>query len=289
VTTRAFLAATALLLAAPGVAAAAVPPGDYGGGAIVPGTKVSDAAPGTSWIRARVDAGGSAHIGGSVAVDCGLATFHIETRPGADGSVAVTRTRRWRVGPYRMRAVVTVRGRFDGAAASGTLSARLRHRRPGGRARRCATREDATWQLRRLPAAGAPAPASPGATYFGLTRQPGPLPRPFLLRVDATGGRVLTSVFEYTRVCDANGRLYVSEISPGAPIRPDGTFTIRDRFTLRYRDVRLNERFRVRVDGQFAGGVVSGTLRVTTVARRRSSGKVVDRCDTRPVPFAASV
>jgi hypothetical protein len=37
----------------------------------------------------------------------------------------------------------------------------------------------------------------------------------------------------------------------------------------------------------FAAPAVTGTLRVTTVARRRSSGRVVDRRDTGQVGFDA--
>jgi hypothetical protein len=62
-----------------------------------------------------------------------------------------------------------------------------------------------------------------------------------------------------------------------------------ERFRLRYVDVEETERFRVQVDGQFAAGAVTGTIRVTSVARRRGSGRVVDRCDIGPLTFSARV
>jgi hypothetical protein len=283
---RAAPLAAMLLALAPGVARAAVTPGDYGGGAILPGTKVSDPAPGTSFLWARVGADGRARIGGGVAMGCGLSEFDAEVTLAADGSFDATRAYRWRSGAHRYRSLVTVRGRFDGVAASGKLGGTFRHRTPGGRVRRCNTGDWKGWQLRMTPAPAAPAPAQPGATYRGLTSQPGPMPRPFLLRVDRGGGRVVASVFEYARACRA-GVFRLNEVSPGADIRPDGTFAIRERFSLRVRGGR--ERFRLRVDGQFAGGVVSGRIRVRSDVVQRKSGRVGRRCDTGPVTFAASL
>jgi hypothetical protein len=284
---RSLLLAVVLPLLGPGVAGAAVTPGDYGGGALKPGSKVGNVAFESSWMWARVGADGRARIGGRVDVGCGLAVFDAEAVLAQDGAFQFARSRRWRSQGHRLRAVVTVRGRFDGAAAAGTVVARLRNRHPNGRVRHCATRGRARWQLRQRPAPGPPAPPRPRSTYLGLTSQAGPVPRPFLLRVNRRGSRVQTSVFEYTRSCPRKGAFFLNDVTPGARIRPDSTFTIRERFTLPY--FRNTERFRIRVDGQFAGGAVTGTLRVTTVWRKRGSGRVVDRCDTGPLTFAASL
>jgi hypothetical protein len=283
---RALLVAVLLALVAPGAAGAAVTPGDYGGGAIQPGTKVSDPSRGSSWLWARVGADGRARIGGGIAVGCGVAQIDAEVALAPDGSFEVSRSRRWRWGGHRYRTLITVRGRFDGGAASGELGADFRHRRPGGRVQRCSTGDWKAWQLRMAPTPAAPAPAQPGATYRGLTSQSERLPRPFLLRVDPGGGRVAASVFEYARTCGT--RVYrLNEVSPGAQIRPDGTFTIKERFRLPVR--RGTEHFRLRVNGQFAGGVVSGAIRVRSKVVRRKSGRVGGRCDTGPLTFAASL
>ncbi len=135
-------------------------------------------------------------------------------------------------------------------------------------------------------APGAAAPAQPGATYLGLTSQQGDVPRPFLLAVVPSGARVKTTIFQYKLVC---GKLsYESnDVSPGARIRPDGTFRSRDRFA--FRSPRVVERARVAVDGSFSAGHASGTVRVRSVVRNRRTGRLIDRCDTGPLTFAASL
>lgn len=270
--------------AAPAAARADVVPGDYGGGVIARGSKALRLAVGSSWMWARVAPGGQARIGGVARVACGLTRFDAEVALAPDGSFRFSRVRKTREAGHRLRAAVTVRGRFDGAAASGTVSGRLRNRHPDGVVRRCSTRGARRWQMRMRAAAGPPGPPAAGATYRGLTAQQGDVPRPFLLRVAGSGSRVAVAVFDYTRRCSEQ-ELFLNDITPSATIRPDGSFTIRERFTLRY--IRVRERFRVRVDGRFTAGGVTGALQVTSVARRRSSGRVVDRCDTGQVGFDA--
>jgi hypothetical protein len=282
---RTLLLAVSLLLVAPGVAVAAPTPGDYGGGALA-GAKSLTLRVGNGWMWARVAPDGRARIGGAFHVACGLTRFDAQVTLGADGSFDFTRVRRARESGHRLRAVVRVRGRFDGTAASGTVRGVLRNRFPNGTVRRCSTRGARPWQLRLPAAPGAPAAAQPGATYLGVTSEQADVPRPFLLAVARNGARVKTAVFEYVRHC-RRFSLFLNDITPSARIRPDGTFTIRERFAVRYR--RSKERFRIRVDGRFTAGGVSGTIRAATVARRRGSGKVVDRCDTGQLGFNAQV
>ena len=162
----------------------------------------------------------------------------------------------------------------------------MRNRYPNGRVLRCSTRGARRWQLRLRSPAGAPAPPQARSTYHGLTFEAADVPRPFVLRVGGGARRVVVSVFEYTRHC-ARQSFFLNDITPGARIRADGTFAIRERFTLPF--LRSRERFRVRVDGRFVAGGVTGVLRVTTVTRRRGSGRVVDRCDTGQVGFDAQL
>ena len=281
---RPLLCCLLALLVAPAAAEAQAVAGDYGGGAITRGSKPLDVAVGSSWMRARVGADGRARIGGSAKVACGLTSFDAEVAVAADGSFRFSGVWRTRERGHRLRAIVSLRGRFDGATASGTVRGRLRNRHPNGRVRRCSTRGARRWQMRLRAPAGPPGPPRARATYHGLTAEQADVPRPFVLRVGRRARRVVVSVFEYTRRC-SQGAFTLNDVTPGARIRPDGTFAIRERFTLRY--FRNTERFRVRVDGRFVAGGVTGTLRVTSVLRRRAGGRVADRCDTGPVGFDA--
>jgi hypothetical protein len=266
-----------VLLAVPGVAGAAAAPGDYGGGGFAAGSGQP------TWMWARIGADGSARIGGRTQLGCGLGWFDAQPAVAADGSFRFSRSRVTRERGHVVRAVVTMSGRFDGAVATGTLRARVRDRTPRGTIQRCATRRARPWKLHLRPAAGAPAPAQASGAYLGLTSQAVGVPKPFLLRVNRKATRVAVAIFDYTRQC-AKGGISLNNITPGAAIRPDGTFALRERFRLRFRR-GIRERFRIRVDGRFAAGGVSGALQVTTVARRR--GRVIDRCDTGPLTFAA--
>jgi len=279
---RSLLLAVVALLAAPGAAGAQAVTGDYGGGAVGGDPARGYHGPGTVWLSAVANPG-SARIAGAASLGCGLARFDARAALAADGSFSFTRVRRWRDGRTRLRAVVTVRGRFVGEAASGTVRARLRTRR-GGRTARCSTGPERPWQLR-IPVAGTPpgAPA-PAATYHGLLAQIPDVPQPFVLRTSDDGTRVAIAIFAYQRTCRRSAP-YFNNLTPGAAIAPDGSFRLRERFRVTYTDAV--ERFRVRVDGAFSATRVQGTLRVTSVARSRRTGRVTDRCDTGDVGFGA--
>jgi hypothetical protein len=133
------------------------------------------------------------------------------------------------------------------------------------------------------PAAGPPAPPQPGGAYLGLTSQAAPVPKPFVLRVNRKATRVGIAIFDYVRNCRRSA-LRLNNVTPGGRIRSDGTFSLGERFRLRFKG-GTRERFRIRIDGRFTAGGVSGSLRVTTVARR--AGRVIDRCDTGALTFAA--
>ena len=110
------------------------------------------------------------------------------------------------------------------------------------------------------------------------------MPRPFLLAVGSDGTRVRTTIFTYTVACRKLS--YTSNnVSPSAGIRADGSFTVRESFA--FRSPRLVERVRVRVEGRFDAGGAAGAVRVHSVVRSRRSGRVVDRCDTGALAFAA--
>ena len=81
-----------------------------------------------------------------------------------------------------------------------------------------------------------------------------------------------------------NGIFESENLTPSGAIRADGSFRLRERFTIHWG--QGPERYRVRVDGRFTPSGVSGTLSVRSVLRS-SSGRVLDRCRTGRVSFAA--
>lgn len=251
---RALALAVGAALLWPGAASAA----DYGGGQ-VPDTVVS--------LRT---AGDSVVVRAYLTARCGSGPLRRRVPLAADGSFSVTATTRGRPrDDRRLRRVsrFTLAGRVVGSTASGTARMRLTFRRGGRVVGRCATGER-RWEA--------------GTGLKGLTSQAGGRPRAFLLGVD--GARVTRAVFEYRLRC--RGFAYEQiNLTPGGPIAADGTFVLRERFTVRYADAR--ERFRVTVRGRLTPTGVGGRLSVTSVARSLA-GRVIDRCRTGPVAFAAN-
>ncbi|HEY6692416.1 MAG TPA: hypothetical protein VI006_06165 [Solirubrobacteraceae bacterium] len=270
---RAVAAAALLALAWPSAAEAA----DYGGGGA--GARVT-----LLTVRTRAD--GTATVRAVIQARCGVARAGRPVTPAAEGSFAFTATARTRTGERGVRQIarVTVAGRLVGSTASGTATARISFRGGGRVVERCASGRR-PWQARAAAAetvAGAP---RPNGAYQGLTSQTAARPRALVLRVDATGRRVTAAAFQYRDVCES--RAFEKEnLTPGAAIAADGSFRLRERFTLRFADA--TERFRVRVDGRFTPAGVNGTLSVTSVARS-PGGAVFDRCATGRLTFAGAL
>ncbi len=230
---------------------------DYGGGR-VPDTVVS--------LRTSGD---SVVVRAYLTARCGSGAMRRRVPLAADGSFSVAATTRGRPrDDRRVRRVsrITLAGRVAGSTASGTARVRLTFRRGGRVVGRCASGER-HWDA--------------GANLKGLTSHDAGRPRAFLLGVD--GGRVRTAVFEYRLRCRRFAYEQIN-LTPGGPIA-DGTFLLRERFTLRYADAR--ERFRVTVRGRLTPAGVAGRLSVRSVARSLA-GRVIDRCRTGPVSFTAN-
>ena len=260
-------AAAAVLAAAtlPGTAQAA----DYAGGT-VPKSRLTLVS-----IRTADD---GARISIRIAT-CIVATTAETVQVAADGTFSLDTIVRGTVredSTLRQRTRIRASGQIAGTAASGTVEADVRLTRGSRRVDRCRS-GTRTWQARDAVAEPTPAPPQPGG-YYGSTSQTG---RPFVLQVDAA--RVRMAAFAYSQAC-RDSRFSWENVTPGAPIAADGTFSLRERFS--YRWVEGVERFRVRVDGRFTTAGVNGTLSVTSVLRS-PSGRVLDRCATGNVTFAA--
>jgi hypothetical protein len=130
------------------------------------------------------------------------------------------------------------------------------------------------------PAAGA---RRGGGAYYGLTAQRQAL----VLSVDPKARRVRVAVYKYILDCARAPVRRFDDITPGARIAADGTFTLTGRYTYPYSNA--DEHFRIRVRGQFTPNGVRGVLRVRTVVRALGGGRVIDRCHTGAVGFGASL
>jgi hypothetical protein len=275
---HAALAAALIVAALPAAAQAA----DYAGGT-VPATKGSSGRQ-LTLVGIRTAADGTARVSVKVAT-CIVATVARRVPVAADGTFALDMIVRGRVREdrrLRQRTRMRMSGVLAGTAASGTVRADVRLTRRGRTINRC-TSGTRAWQARAAVAEPTAAAPQANGAYHGLTSQAQGRPLAFLLRVDPRARRVRTTAFEYRQRCRRGGFSW-ENITPGARIAADGSFRLRERFSFRW--IEGLERFRVRVDGHFTTSGVTGTLSVTSVLRS-PSGRVLDRCSTGRLGFAA--
>jgi hypothetical protein len=268
---RALVAAALFSLGVPAAAGAT----DYGGGTAPDSVRRANGQLTLIGFRMADDGTGQAIV--KVAAGCGVAKATRDIGLAADGTFTLETTERDRVGGgVRQSSEITLSGQIVGAVASGTVNARVIFRRKGRVVERCdsGTRE---WNARLAGATGA---GSPPGGYYGLTSQTG---RPFPLVLTLAGSRVRVAAFDYRMRCRRGGFEW-ENITPGGRLAADGSFSLRERFSRRWREGR--ERFRVKVDGQFTPGGVSGTVSVTSILRT-PGGRVLDRCTTGRRTFAA--
>jgi hypothetical protein len=243
--------AAALLWAVPASAA------DLGGGR-APDTVVT--------LRTRAD---GVVVRAHLLARCGAGAVRRRAALAPDGSFSVAARVRGRAPDdraVRRIARLVVAGRVVGAAATGTARMRLTFRRGARVVGRCASGER-RWRA--------------GTGLYGLTSDDAGRPRAFLL--ERRGRRIVSAAFEYRLRCRGG----VSErinVTPGGRVGADGTFALRERFTLRFADAR--ERYRVTVRGRFTLSGVVGRVRVSSVARS-PAGRVIDRCRSVPASFTA--
>jgi hypothetical protein len=256
---------------------------DYGGGTVP--ESFSKTGRQLTLVGIRTTNTGRAHVRVGVSARCGFSRLRHPVRLNPDGTFAFNVN----VQPHRLRenrfvrqfARIRMTGRVAATSAIGTARVRIVKRRGGRVIARCRSSQR-TWQARiRAAEPSAGAPVSNGG-YFGLTSQRR-VPFPLVMRVSPNAKRVRVTVFDYRQRC-GNGFWEWDNVTPSGAIRSNGTFRLRERFTYFWRDGP--ERYRVRIDGRFTPRGVNGTLSVTSVHRSRS-GRVLDRCRTGRVTFAA--
>ena len=180
------------------------------------------------------------------------------------------------VGGVQRRSVLRLSGQIVGPVASGTVRARLtfRRARPGGRALRLrGARVERPCRRRDVTGAGGRVLRAHEPDRRGRSRS-----------YSASAARACRWRPSTTACAAAAASFAWENITPGGPIAPDGTFSLSEQFTRRWREGR--ERFRVRLEGLLTPTGVSGTLSVSSVLRS-PGGRVLDRCATGRQTFSA--
>lgn len=173
----------------------------------------------------------------------------------------------------------------DANRARGTLRLGVLVRRPRRPLVRCSSGIQ-HWEARSVsgPSSGPPAPLA-GVSYYGVVAQSGPLPSPLALHVSRDRSRVDTAVFRVSRRCRGVTSQDVANDAPPTALRPDGSFSMVQRYSHRFPD--SIESFTFRFAGRFSTLRVSGTLRATSILRALRTHRVIGHCDSGTVTWAA--
>lgn len=174
----------------------------------------------------------------------------------------------------------------DARRASGTFRMEVVVRRRGRPPMPCDSRLQ-RWEARSAPRVppGPPAPRA-GAGYYGTTKQRARfVAYPFALRVSADARQVETAAFRVRRRCTGVLSGDVPSDMPAAPIGPDGTFSSVHRYSQRFPDAL--EEFSFTLAGRFTTAGVGGSLRARSTVRDPSTRRVIGRCDSGSVLWAA--
>jgi hypothetical protein len=206
---------------------------------------------------------------------------------GSTGSFRGHAVRTYRLRPSESRTVsLTASGTVvDAGRATGTLRLGVLVRRPRRPVARCSSGLQ-RWEARSVSgtASGPPAPLA-GVSYYGAIAQSGSLPFPLALHVSGDRSRVDTAAFRVFRRCRGVTSQDVANDAPATAIRPDGSFSMVQRYSQRFPD--SIESFTFRFAGQFSTLRVGGTLRATSILRDLRTGRVIGHCDSGTVTWAA--
>ena len=273
-----------LLLLAPSAASAQV----FAGGSIGAGSASNPV--GTSELGFRV-AGSRITARGVALLQCRRnRTTEVEGTGSAplnpDGSFSLTFNRK-RLQPTTIRGRYTRRVVITGQVGGAEIRGRLEASASGRGLRGCSGAFDivARQPPSVLPPEGAPAPAS--ATLIGMTSGTKGGPFALNLRVSADGRRVSQLVAGARYTCRRLKPYQETNYSPAIRVNPDGTFRYVERFKVRFADV--TDSVTVTTEGRFVNGGATGTWEARATSRSRETGRVVDRCGTGALTWAAAL
>jgi hypothetical protein len=191
---------------------------------------------------------------------------------GAANGTAFTASGSTRTRPGRVR--LSLKGTLDGPNGAGRMTARmsrcLRFTRPF---------------VLRTPSAPVGGPVLParGSLFYGFSAQlAGGAPLPVSLRV-AKNGRVY-AIWEAISACRRNFKFPVVNVTPTTKVRPDGSFSRTENYTVRFSDAPTR-RFHVNFRGRFMADGAVGTLSATV--RFYDRGKAYATCRSGTVNWAA--
>src|SRR3954454_23159548 len=270
--------ATAAVLSAVAVdgAAAQAPPPTFGGGRL-PAAKSPRHYRPTVTLALQPRGGRIAMLCDSPVL-CGRDVLDIQgggnvAWDGASFSFKGTSAKTFTGGRLRYRG--TVKGRLSGGAATGTLHVVGRRR-----SRRCNRKPDRPFAVAVAgPRTGSPAQPAPRTFFAGTSDFEifDHIQAPVMLRTSADGRKVAAQ-WTIAAKCGKGPSEHLVNFTPAMRVRPDGSFSRTERFSLRYTDAFV--RYRPLFTGRFSTDGAGGTLRLRARIYNRRGTKLVTRCDS---------
>jgi len=239
----------------------------YGGAAFKDGRQSGPAI----GLVAKADGGVAANV--SFTYGCGKARIYdvvVQLKGRLKGTTFTAKGKRRLAKPGGL-----VRFTLTGTVAPDSVTGRLKLRNHCGSPTRSVVLRTAAAP------AGAPAVPAPGALFYGLTNAiDHGIRTPVTFRV-AKNGRLLALTWASMRCGEVTEP--VSNASPSAAIKPDGSFSRNEGFTVRYAD-GSRDRFKVIFNGRFLADGATGTLRIRVTQHFRHG---TAHCDTGPLTWTA--
>lgn len=130
-----------------------------------------------------------------------------------------------------------------------------------------------------VPPAGGPAQPGPRAFYAGTIGYEifDRIQAPVILRA-TKDARKISAQWSIAGTCGRGPREHFVNFTPPTTVRPDGTFSRNERFSIRYADVVV--RYRPSFSGRIRTDGATGTLRLRTRIYNRRGTKLLTRCDS---------
>ena len=219
----------------------------------------------------------SIFCGGTVYDTVGRGTVPFDGR-----SFSARAARQYPIGRRRGNRIVfswRLRGELDGTIASGRLHI-TGARYVQGRRTRCRRKPDRSFLARVEGAAATGSPAPPGLAAFGglsAIRIAQGLRAPVVLRVERNAKKI-GARWTVLSGCGKGPRNDFVNYSPPMRIRPDGSFSRSERFSVSYADALI--RYRVRFAGRISGEAANGVLRLRARVFSADGKRLRTRCDS---------